>query len=95
MWVFDEEYEGKMLSQIINETHENPKVNSMLWLPLTPTRCAVSQRRDAARQYRCHSRSAGGLQRRLISPACTLGLSPWQVRMFWCLLCRTSSSVVC
>eukprot|EP00656_Telonema_subtile_P001728 TRINITY_DN1074_c0_g2_i1.p1 TRINITY_DN1074_c0_g2~~TRINITY_DN1074_c0_g2_i1.p1 ORF type:complete len:386 (+),score=103.58 TRINITY_DN1074_c0_g2_i1:20-1177(+) len=25
MWVFDEEFEGRMLSQIINETHENPK----------------------------------------------------------------------
>jgi glycerol-3-phosphate dehydrogenase (NAD+) len=25
MWVFEEDYEGKPLSQVINETHENPR----------------------------------------------------------------------
>jgi glycerol-3-phosphate dehydrogenase (NAD+) len=25
MWIFEEDYEGKPLSQVINETHENPR----------------------------------------------------------------------
>jgi len=25
MWIFEEDYEGRPLSQVINETHENPR----------------------------------------------------------------------